>query len=313
MKRLILACLCASLLLNVTAFAQNLEEGKQHLFAMRSASAIAHFEKLHAAAPTNPEIIYWLGQSYLESEESMIERLAQARKVYAAGLTATSDAPLVKVGMGHVELLSGQTESARQHFESALVATQDRKGNNNPQIAFAIGRALHEVEKADHAWGVRLMEDAANRSPKNPEMWVLLGNLHRKANPGEGGNQAFICYSKAIEIDSTHGPAYLRRSRMAEKAQDYELQKSLLDRAIAKNPGFTAAYYDLYYYFLYRLKLVEAEEQLNKYIGSKPVKELQDEFLYAQLCWKKADYDCAINKTEKLIEQMGAKAKPKAF
>jgi tetratricopeptide (TPR) repeat protein len=313
MKRLILACLCASLLLNVTAFAQNLEEGKQHLFAMRSASAIAHFEKLHAAAPTNPEIIYWLGQSYLESEESMTERLAQARKVYAAGLTATSDAPLVKVGMGHVELLSGQTESARQHFESALVATQDRKGNNNPQIAFAIGRALHEAEKADHAWGVRLMEDAANRSPKNPEMWVLLGNLHRKANPGEGGNQAFICYSKAIEIDSTHGPAYLRRSRMAEKAQDYELQKSLLDRAIAKNPAFTAAYYDLYYYFLYRLKLVEAEEQLNKYIGSKPVKELQDEFLYAQLCWKKADYDCAINKTEKLIEQMGAKAKPKAF
>ena len=313
MKRLILACLCATLLMNPAVQAQNLEEGKQHLFAMRSASAIAHFEKLHAASPTNPEIIYWLGQSHLESEESMTERLAQARKVYAAGLTATGDAPLVKVGMGHVDLLSGQIETARQLFESALVATQDRKGNNNPQIAYGIGRALHEAEKADHAWGVRLMEDAANRSPKNPEMWVLLGNLHRKANPGEGGNQAFICYSKAIEIDSTHGPAYLRRSRMAEKAQDYELQKALLDKAVAKNPGFTAAYYDLYYYFLYRLKLTEAEEQLNKYIDSKPVKEMQDEFLYAQLCWKKTDYDCAINKTEKLIEQMGTKAKPKAF
>jgi tetratricopeptide (TPR) repeat protein len=313
MKRLILACLCATLLLNVTAFAQNLEEGKQHLFAMRSASAIAHFEKLHAAAPTNPEIIYWLGQSYLESEESMTERLAQARKVYAAGLTATSDAPLVKVGMGHVELLSGQTESARQHFESALVATQDRKGNNNPQIAYAIGRALYEADKADYAWGVRLMEDAANRSPKNPEMWVLLGNLHRKANPGEGGNQAFICYSKAIEIDSAFGPAYLVRSRMAEKAQDYELQKSLLDKAVEKNSGYSAAYYDLFYYYFKRLKLLEAEQQIKEYIKSKPVKEIQDDFLYAQLCWRKADYDCAIAMANNLIEQMGANAKPKAF
>jgi len=257
--------------------------------------------------------VYWLGQSILESEESRSQRLTQARQVYTAGLTATADAPLVKVGLGHVDLLGGQTEQARQLFESSLVATQDRKGNNNPMIAYAIGRALHEAEKADHAWGVRLLEDAANRSPKNPEMWVLLGNLHRKANPGEGGNQAFICYSKALEIDSTHGPAYLRRSRMAEKAQDYELQKALLDKAVAKNPGFSAAYYDLYYYYLYRLKLVEAEEQLNKYIDSKPVKEKQDEFLYAQLCWKKTDYDCAVNKAESLVSQLGAKAKPKTF
>ena len=312
MKRSILALLLPLSIWMPSASAQTLDEGKHHLHAMRPASAVAHFEKMLAAAPNNPEVIYWLGQAHLETDESPSVRLEQARKIYAAGLTATGEAPLVKVGMGHVELLSNQPDQARQLFDAALVASRDRKGDN-PLIAYAIGRALHDADKADHAWGVRLLEDATTKSPKSPEMWVLLGNLHRKANPGEGGNQAYISYSKAIELDSTHGAAYLRRSRMAEKAQDYELQKTLLDKAVVKNPGYSAAYYDLYYYYLYRLKLTEAEEQLNKYIASKPVKEQQDEFLYAQLCWKKADYDCAIKKTEKLIEEMGAKAKPKAF
>ncbi len=313
MMRLIPATLLIATWMISSVSAQTIEEGKEHVFAMRSASAIAHFEKMVTAAPTNPDAIYWLGQAYLESDESLAERLEQARKVYSAGSTATGDAPLVKVGFGHVALLSGEVETARQNFESALIATKDKKGFNNPSVAYAVSRAIHEAEKADYAWGIRLMEEATTRSTKSPEMWVLLGNLHRKANPGESGNQAYICYSKAIEIDSTHGAAYLRRSRMAEKAQDYELQKALLDKAVAKNPSYSAAYYDLYYYFLYRLKLVEAEEQLNKYINSKPVKEAQDEFLYAQLCWKKTDYDCAVSKTEKLVEQMGTKAKPKAF
>lgn len=312
MKRLIPAFLLPVFFVLTTTNAQTIEDGKKHMYAMRSASAVAHFEKMLSASPKDPEVVYWLGQSYLEIDEPMADRLTLARKVYTEGLTLTADAPLVKVGMGHVELLSGQTESARQQFESALLATKDKKGNN-PLIAYAVGRAIQDADQADYAWGVRLMEEATTRSPKTPEMWVLLGNLHRKASPGESGNQAFIAYSKALEADSTHGPAYLRRARMAEKAQDYELQKSLLDRAVAKHPEYSAAYYDLYYYFLYRLKLAEAEEQLNKFINSKPVKELQDEFLYAQLCWKKTDYDCAITKTEKLIEQMGTKAKPKAF
>lgn len=312
MKRSKLALLLSFCVSVFAANGQTVDEGKNHLHAMRPASAVAHFEKMLAATPNNPDVIYWLGQAHLETDESSATRLELARKVYAAGLTASGDAPLVKVGMGHVELLSNQSDQARQLFDAALVATRDRKGDN-PIIAYAIGRALHDADKADHAWGVRLLEDATTKSPKSPEMWVLLGNLHRKANPGEGGNQAYVSYSKAIELDSTHGAAYLRRSRMAEKAQDYELQKSLLDKAVAKNPGYSAAYYDLYYYYLYRLKLTEAEEQLNKYIGSKPVKEQQDEFLYAQLCWKKTDYDCAIKKTEKLIEEMGTKAKPKAF
>ena len=253
MKRLILIGSLPVLFGFFSVSAQTLEEGKQHMYAMRSASAVAHFEKMHTATPANPEVIYWLGQSYLETDEPMADRLTHARKVYTTGMTAASDAALIKVGMGHVELLSGQTETARQHFESSLLSTKDKKGNN-PVIAYAIGRALQDADRADYAWGVRLLEEATSRSPKSAEMWVLLGNLHRKANPGESGNQAFLAYSKAIEVDSTHGAAYLRRSRMAEKAQDYELQKSLLDKAVAKNPDFSAAYYDLYYYFLYRLK-----------------------------------------------------------
>ena len=66
MKRSILALLLPLSIWMPSASAQTLDEGKHHLHAMRPASAVAHFEKMLAASPNNPEVIYWLGQAHLE-------------------------------------------------------------------------------------------------------------------------------------------------------------------------------------------------------------------------------------------------------
>lgn len=122
-----LITLLASGLLSVAVQAQTLQEGINNLYAGRIKNAITVFEKLLAVNPNNIEAIYWLGQTKLETDEIMGARLKDVRSIYEKALQATNGAPLIKVGMGHIDLLTNKNEDAHQHFESALTMTRTKK------------------------------------------------------------------------------------------------------------------------------------------------------------------------------------------
>lgn len=83
------------------------------------------------------------------------------------------------------------------------------------------------------------------------------------------------------------GP-YLRLAKLFESQKNWELYLQYLNDGIAKDQKFTAAYYELFYYYFFRAQFAEAENYLTKYIDSKlPETDIQDQFLYAQLCWAK--------------------------
>ncbi len=87
-----------------------------------------------------------------------------------------------------------------------------------------------------------------------------------------------------------------------------------LNETISKDPKFANAYYDLFYYYFYRAKFDEAEDYLKKYIDSKlPETDIQDQFLYAQLCWARKDFNCATTKAEGVVAAMGTATKPKVY
>ena len=187
MKKATITFLVPALLLISGLQAQTVQEGKNHLYAQRYNSAITTFEKLLAANPNNIEAIYWLGQTYLESEEIMAARIASTRQLYEKAMQSTNSAPLIMVGLGHVELLENKGSDARQKFETALTMTRTKKGDNQ-EILNAVGRVNYAIEK---------LLAAADKGEKNAETFVLLGNAYRKARPGEGGGEAFRSYKKA--------------------------------------------------------------------------------------------------------------------
>ena len=49
----------------LSAFAQSIQEGVNHLYAERYASAKSTFEKMAASNPKNNEATYWLGQTHI--------------------------------------------------------------------------------------------------------------------------------------------------------------------------------------------------------------------------------------------------------
>ena len=153
MKKTIITFIGSGLLFITGLKAQTIQEGKNHLYADRYKSATGVFEKLLATNPNNIEATYWLGQTYLEMDEIAGARLAATRQLYEKALQSSANAPLLIVGMGHVELRENKTSEARQRFEIALTMTRTKKGDD-PAILTAVGRANAEAKAGDYNYAI---------------------------------------------------------------------------------------------------------------------------------------------------------------
>jgi Tfp pilus assembly protein PilF len=315
MKKTTLTFISAGLLFVTGLKAQSISEGMNHLYAQRYMSAINIFEKLLAVNPNNIEATYWLGQGYLDRDEIMSSRIARATQLYEKAMQTTNGAPLIQVGLGHAELLGNKMDAARQHFETALTLSRSTKKGDDPVIETAIGRAIADSKSGDFKWAIRLLDDAASKDPKNTETLLQLGNAHRKAGEGHGGGPAFQAYKKALEVNSAFSVANYRIAKIFESQKNWEPFLHYLKEAVAKDSKFTPAYYEMFYYYWFNKQdYPEAEKQLNKYIESKlPETDVQDQFLYGQLCWARKDYACAVTKAEAVVMGMGDKTNPKIY
>ena len=315
MKKTTLTIFLAGLLFITGLKAQSIPEGMNHLYAQRYTSATSVFEKLLAVNPNNIDAIYWLGQVYLDMDEIMSARIAKATQLYEKAIQTTNGAPLIQVGLGHAELLAGKMNESRQHFETALTLSRSTKKGDDPIIETAIGRAIADAKTADFKWAIRLLEDATSKDPKNTETLLQLGNAHRKAGGGTGGGPAFQAYKKALEVNPAFSVANYRIAMIFLSQKNFEPYLQYLNGAIAKDSKFTPAYYELFfYYWVNKQDYPEAEKYLNKFIESKlPEKDIQDEYLYGQLCWGRKDFACAVTKAESVVMAMGDKTKPKVY
>jgi tetratricopeptide (TPR) repeat protein len=141
-----------------------------------------------------------------------------------------------------------------------------------------------------------------------------LGNAYRKYDPGKGGSDAYIYYNQALAVNPGFAAASVRLAKLFETQQNWPLFLQYLNEATTKDSRFTDAYYELFWYYFRRVNFTEADNQLKKYINSKlPETDIMDEYLYGQLCYVSKDYDCAITKGNKVVNEMGARTKPRVY
>ncbi|MBP7107688.1 MAG: tetratricopeptide repeat protein [Chitinophagaceae bacterium] len=312
MKKTTITFLTACLLMVSSVKAQSVQDGINHLNAGRPESAVSLFKKLLEVNPNNVDANYWLGQSYLELDEIAGSRIKAAKELYQKALQSSADAPLLIIGMGEVDLLENKTAEARQKFESALEMTKNRKGYD-PEMLLAVGRANTNAKAGDLKYAIEKLDMATDKG-KNPDIWVQLGRAQRKAGKGEGGGDAFKNFNKALEIDANYGPAYLQLAKIFESQKNWSFVLKYLIDAVTRDPKFSVGYHELFYYKFYRQNYTGAEEELVKYIESKkPDTDIGDEYLYAQLCWARKDFNCAIAKGESVIAALGDLTKPKIY
>jgi len=308
MKKTFFTLCTAIVLANINAGAQTIQDGVNHLYADRFKNAEQTFQKILAVNPNVSDATYWLGQTYLDMDDN-----EAARQLYDKALAANGNNPLIMVGKGHVLLLDKKKDEARQMFESAITISATKKGND-PNILNAIGRANVDAKEGNLEYAVQVLEEALKRDPKNADIALNLGNAYRKKDPGQGGGKAYENYKLATQLNPSFAYPYVRIAKLFETQKQWDLFLENLNKSVQVDPSFSLGYYELFYYYFYKLDYNEATSYFNKYVASRAGEDrMEDDYLNSQLCWAKKDWECAITKAESVKASMGARVKPKVY
>jgi tetratricopeptide (TPR) repeat protein len=295
MMKTTITILLAGLLSIAGIKAQTIQEGLNHLYSERNKSAKETFEKLVATNPNNLEAVYWLGQSYIAMDD-----IKSARDLYSKTLQANGNAPLILVGMGHVNLIDGKKDEARQMFETAINLSTGKKGAD-VSVLNAIGRANVDAKDGDVAYAIDKLKLAAAKDPKNADVFLNLGDAYRKAH--EGG-QAVVNYDLATQSNSSLARAVFRKGMIYYTQRNWELFEQFMKQAISMDPKFAPANYQLYYYYLGKLDFNTAQEYASKFIASTE-QDPQNDYLRIQTLWAQKKYNDAISGAKNLISTVG--------
>jgi len=235
--------LCYSLLLTFacvgsTVTAQTLEQGKQFLYYERYVSAQNAFEKVLNANPNNIDAVYWLGQTMIHRRDT--RDTAGAKALYQKMLATNGNAPLLLVGMGHVELLYGNKTDSRARFETAISLTKEKDINVLNAVAYANvdakdGDLNYAIQKLTTATQVKRFND--------PVTYTLLGDAYRRQLDGGG---AVTNYQKALGADPKYAEAQMKIGIVYLTQNNREFFLPAFESAVTIDPAYAPAYQQLF-------------------------------------------------------------------
>ncbi|HVY76181.1 MAG TPA: tetratricopeptide repeat protein, partial [Puia sp.] len=303
MRKLSMSLLLSATCIGGTVTAQTVEQGRQFLYYERYKSAQDAFEKVLAANPNNIDAVYWLGQTMIHRRDT--RDTAGAKALYQKMLATNGDAPLLLVGMGHVELLYGNTTDSRQRFERAISLTKEKDIN----VLNAVGYANTDAKTGDANYAIQKLNLATQvRHFNDPETYVLLGDAYRKQL--DGGN-AVSNYNKALAINPKLAEAKFKIGiiYLTQNNRDYFLPA--FDDAVTVDPAYAPAYQQLFIYW-YPRDVNKASAYLDKYLAnSDPGPEA--EYLKADMLYASSKFSDARTRAQQLIGQMGDKVIPRMY
>lgn len=300
MKKYLYSLVLASVMFGNSLFAQSVDQGKKFYYYQRYNSAKDNLEKVLAANPNNIEATYWLGQTLLD-----MENVDGARALYQKALATNGNAPLLLVGTGHIELLDGKKEEARQRFETALSLTKSK----DVEIINAIGRANVDAKDGDADYAIEKLTLATQiKKFNNPDTWIVIGDAYRKKVDGGSAVQS---YQRALDLNPTMAEAKHRIGRIYLTQKNSEIFLPAFEDAIRMDANYAPAVYDLYYYYFSR-DINKAKDYFDKYLAvSDPTPE--NDYEKTAILYASRRYDEAISTANNFIAQLGDKADPKYY
>jgi tetratricopeptide (TPR) repeat protein len=294
--------LLAIVFITSTVMAQSLEEGKKFFFYEKYTSAKNILSQLTKSDPNNIEAIYWLGQTELAMDDS-----ASAAKLYRSASMAHPGDPLLLAALGHIELLSGQTQDARQAFETAISIS---KGKSVP-VLNAIGFANVDAPAGDANYAIAKLQQATTvKGFKDADVYINMGDAYMKLLDG---GDAQTAYQSAADLDKNSPRPFYKLGKLYETqgSSQQEIFISDYDDAIAKDPTFGPVYYALYSYF-YKRDVNKARDYLDTYIANSDP-DPKDCYYLSSVLFASALYQQSIDKANDCIGTDPANAYPNLF
>ncbi|ULQ58357.1 tetratricopeptide repeat protein [Flavihumibacter rivuli] len=300
MKKSFYSLVTAALLVGNTLFAQSLEQGKKLFGYERYKSAKDNFEKMLAANPNDMMATYWLGQTMIELKD-----IEGAKALYQRALSTNGNAPELLVGIGHIELLEGKKEEARQRFETAISLTKGK----DIRIYNAIGYAIVNSKDGDANFVIEKLSPMTTQKGFNsPETWLVIGDAYRKLV--DGGN-AIQSYQKALALDPNNAAAKHRMGKLYLTQKNTEVFLPAFEDAVRLDPNYAPSYYEMYYYWFNR-DINKAKDFYDKFLAvSDP--DPSNDYEKTSILYASRRYDEAISTAKGFITSLGDKADPRYY
>lgn len=290
-------------------FAQSIEDGKSFMYYERYKSAKDVFQKLLAANPNNEEAAYWLGQAYIAPDDRTPKDVADAKALYQSKLTTNPNSPLLIAGMGHIELIEGKKQDARNRFETAISLSQGKSIAVLNAVGFANGNP--DSKNGDAAYAIDKLRMATEIKKFNdPDVYANLGDAYRKF--ADGGN-AIQAYEKALELNPKYARAKYRIGKVYQTqgvAQE-PIYMRYFDEAIAMDPKYAPVYYNLFNYY-YETNVTRSAEYLDKWLANSD-DDPKACYYRASIKYAQGLFADAVSKADECIAAAGATPYPNLF
>jgi len=305
MKKIRIAFLIISALFFMNStMAQSIEDGKKFMYYERFKSAKDIFQKLLNSNPNNEEAIYWLGQA-----EMGLENMPAAKILYLSKLSANPNSPLILAGVGHIELIEGKTQDARNHFETAISLSQGKSIPVLNAIGYANGNP--DSKNGDAAYAIDKLKQATKiKGFKDADVYANLGDAYRKSGDGGSAQQA---YESALTLRPNYARAKFRAGRIYQ-TQGYgqeELYMKYYNEASALDPAYAPVYEGLYKYYYYT-DVNKSGDYLEKWLVNAD-DDPKACYYRASMKYAQAKFTEAVSKSNECIASQGANPYPSLF
>lgn len=268
--------------------AQTALEGIRAIEVEQFESAKRIFSTLIAANPNDADNYFYLGKAYYKQD-----KIDSAKISFDKGLSINPNSALNLVGQGSILFDTGNDAEAKTMFEKAVMLTQAKDYNT----LLNIGTAYAELGSKNYNEALSYLTKAKTISPKNPEVYVSIGDVYMEQ---VNGSEAVKYYNEALKINPNYVNAHVRTGKLYTRALNYSEAKSAFEKAIAIDANYPPIYREYGELELSAKKYDNAVENYKKYMDLTD-KSINSQLRLARFLYKGKQYQESADLIKQII------------
>ena len=269
------------------------------------------YKALIQKEPGNSKNYFYYGENYLLNyfadtiSNSLAVATKAANEIYQKGVSANPNDPLNYIGLAKVANYLGDNAKAnemRAKAKSFLLPYKNLKKISPPakDYAFALAKIAESYAKegsVDTSLALPLIRQAVKIDSKNPDIFLIAGDLYIMANDGTNSIKNYNLAQFANPQSSTAamkiGTIYSKGRALPQAIENFE-------EAIRLNANFAPAYRELGQVYWRAGRLEQSKTNFKKYLdltaGNIPAK-----IKYVNSLFYAGDYDEVVRNVEEIL------------
>lgn len=213
--------------------AQDLEQAKKAIDAEQYDKAKSILKSIIKTKPADGKAAFLLGNVYLKQNVG-----DSAKITFDKGLTASEGGKFNNIGLGQLDLDSGNVTAAKAKFDLAMQGMRKKEVEEYVYIA----QAYINADKPDYQAALAILEKAKLANPNDPFVKLSIGDAYFGM---KNQNEAYSAYRDAYATDNSIIRAKMQLGVLLKGAKAYVEAVKAYDEVIAINPNYGPVYREL--------------------------------------------------------------------